>query len=118
MRFISIAILLVILSACERTLSPTKPFVLDTNPPKGSRIFQQGYTDGCETGLSGMGNQFTKVFHDFQYDTQYADNKVYNRMWDTSNNYCRLFLFVNDEHLNSPDFERYNKPFWFMGDGK
>ena len=67
--------------------------------------------------MSSMGNQFTKVFHNFQYDASLADNKLYNRMWDASNNYCRLFLFVYDEHTdfnnNNEDFIKYDKPFWF-----
>jgi hypothetical protein len=110
-----ITTLTLMLSACQggRTLSVTHPYALDTTPPPGSTMFQKGYTDGCESAMSGMGNQFIKVFHSFQYDASLANDKVYTRMWDASNNYCRLFLFVYDENVNSEEFKQYDKPVWF-----
>ena len=110
-----LAILLCMLSACVggRNLSMTHPYALDTTPPPGSPVFQKAYVDGCESAMSGMGNQFIKVFHGFKYDASYAQDKLYNRMWEASNNYCRLFLFVYDEHVNNDYFGQYDKPFWF-----
>lgn len=115
MRITILIFIVFMLVACSdgRNLSITHPYALDTTPPSGSPVFQQAYTDGCESAMSGMGNQFIKVFHNFQYDTTKAKDKLYNRMWDASNNYCRLFLFVYDEHINSDAFNKFDKPVWF-----
>ncbi len=115
MKYTIVIVCIVMLCACSgnRSYSPTRPYALDVTPPPGSPIFQQGYSDGCESALSGMGNQFVKVFHGFTYDTTQTKNKLYTRMWDASNNYCRLFLFVGDEYLQNEDFHGYEKPIWF-----
>ncbi len=119
MKMLQIIIIAFVLFACEggRNLSITHPYALDTSPPPGSVLFQKGYSDGCESALSGMGNQFIKVFHNFQYDASLSHDKVYGRMWDSSNNYCRLFLFVYDENIdytnNNDTFTKFDKPFWF-----
>ncbi len=115
MKLFFLSMIMLILTACEggRSLSLTRPYALDATPPSGSPEFQQGYADGCESALSGMGNQFIKVFHEFKYDTSLANNKVYDRMWNASNDYCRLFLFVGDEQLESNDHKQYDQPVWF-----
>ncbi|MET0155141.1 MAG: hypothetical protein ABW189_03430 [Rickettsiales bacterium] len=97
-----------------RSLSLGRPFALDPTPPPGSPPFRQAYKDGCESALSGMGNPFIKMFHHFSYDTRMANDQTYNRTWNASNDYCRLFLFTGDEHLQNEEFQRYDKPFWFM----
>lgn len=113
MRVITILLLLVF-GGCEggRNFSATRPYALDVTPPPGSPLFQKAYVDGCESAMSSMGNPFIKVFHSFKYDASLAKNGLYSRVWDASNNYCRLFLFVNDDQLNNPDFQHYNKPIW------
>lgn len=107
-------LMLLMLAGCTggRSFSISRPYALDASPPPGSPVFQQAYTDGCESALSGMGNSFIKVFHTFQYDASKIRNPLYDRVWNASNNYCRLFLFVSDDHLNNPDFRQYNKPIW------
>jgi hypothetical protein len=115
MKYFGTVLLLLALAACSnggRSFSVSHPYTLETSPPPGSPLFQQAYTDGCETAMSGMGSQFIKMFHNFQYDAKYANNTKYNRVWQSANDYCRLFLFVGDEQLSNPDFQQYNKPVW------
>jgi hypothetical protein len=68
----------------------TKPSSMVTTPPEGPQEYTQGWTDGCETAMSGYGNSFYKMFHTAQKDPAYIGNPVYDQVWRDAYNYCRV----------------------------
>ena len=88
--------LLTIVTACDPTrenfFAPNKrlfTYVID-----GPDNYQQGYLDGCETGLStGFANDYYKTFYRFRKDIDRikAGDKVYLRAWSSAMIYCRHY---------------------------
>ena len=52
-------------------------WTLNMTPPPGEPDYQQGWSDGCESGISGYGNQFYKNFYDWKQDPSKVTNPVY-----------------------------------------
>ena len=62
--------------------------------PPGPPAFQQGWLDGCETGLAtGFANDYYKTFYKFKKDINMVKNKVtlYTRAWSSAMIYCRHY---------------------------
>lgn len=70
----------------------SKPSYMDTKPPEGPEEYTQGWTDGCETAMSGYGNSFYKMFHTAQKDKRYIGNPVYDQVWRDAYGYCRVHM--------------------------
>jgi hypothetical protein len=68
------------------------------SPPPGPPIYQQGWMDGCESGFSGYGNNFDKVFHTWKQDPELAQNSVYYRIWKDAYGYCANYGMMSQEH--------------------
>ncbi len=71
-------------TACH---SPT-PALL-SNVPEGPPEYQQGWKDGCESGLTTYGNDWYKSFYSFKQDRKLVDNDTYFKVWQDAFNYCR-----------------------------
>lgn len=68
----------------------TKPLVLNTTPPPGPYNYQQGWKDGCETGISAT-NTSTQQFlgtHRFTIDPALRNDTLYNKAWRYAFNHC------------------------------
>ena len=68
-------------------------------PPPGPPEYQQGFLDGCESGFSGYGNSFNKLFWTWKQDPQLAENNpVYYQIWKDAYTYCANWSMITDEH--------------------
>lgn len=87
--------LMVGLSACtgkDGTLDLTKPAYLDLTPPEGPPEYEQGWSDGCESGLNAYNHNFYKFlrFHDYKQDAHLRNNKMYYQAWQDAYVYCAI----------------------------
>lgn len=82
------------LAACD----PTKPVSLDLTPPPGPPEYQQGFKDGCESGISGYGTPFYKTFHRVRQDPVLSQNPVYYQIWKDAYAYCRTYVMTQKTH--------------------
>ena len=76
----------------------TKPFTLDMTPPPGPPEYQQGFSDGCESGYSGYATGFNKVFWDWKQDSELAQTPIYYKIWKDAYSYCSLYAMAADLH--------------------
>lgn len=75
------------------TFDMTKPYSLDLTPPDGPPIYQQGWSDGCESGLSAYSGNFYKFMrvYDYKQDARLRTNKMYYQVWQDAYVYCAVF---------------------------
>lgn len=65
---------------------------------EGPEIFRQGYADGCESGYSGYGNNFNKMFYTWKQDPILAQDPVYYQIWKDAYSYCANYGMMVDAH--------------------
>jgi hypothetical protein len=53
-------VLMVLLTHCRFLTTPPS---VQIEPPPGPPEFQQGYKDGCTSGIAAYGSQYYKLFH-------------------------------------------------------
>jgi hypothetical protein len=94
MRYLLTLALLVGLAACD----PTKPVSLNTTPPAGPPEYQQGFKDGCESGIAGYASPFYKTFHTVKQDGVLAQNPIYYQIWKDAYAYCRTYVMTQATH--------------------
>lgn len=83
-----------------------KPASLDLEPPPGSAEYRQGWSDGCESGLSAYGTPFYKTFHRVKQDPILAQNKVYYQVWKDAYAYCAVYVMTQATHgVGNRDFQ-------------
>lgn len=68
------------------------------SPPEGPKMYQQGYTDGCQSGYSAYSNSFNKIFYQWKQDPKLAQNAVYYKIWKDAYAYCALYGMMVDAH--------------------
>lgn len=93
--------LLLMLPACTSMHSDFglgKPASLSMTPPAGPPEYSQGWSDGCETGIAGYGNSFTKMFYTAKKDPNYIYSPVYNQVWRDAYAYCRTYIKTAQLH--------------------
>ncbi len=80
-------------NADESIFAP-KPLGLgNPNKDSGSPVYQQGFDDGCKTGLATMVSDAYKSFYGFKQDPYMVDNPVYYKAWKDAYQYCRQYAF-------------------------
>lgn len=82
------------LSACsvaERITNP-RPYGL-AETPKGSPMFQKGWDEGCESGLTVYGNDVYKAAYGWKQDPELVLNDEYYRSWKEAYTYCRWYAY-------------------------
>ena len=69
----------------------TKPLSIDTRPPSDAHpIYQQGWADGCESGLSST-TEKVQLFlqtHKYYYDPKLRYNNLYEKAWQYAYKHC------------------------------
>ena len=89
-----------------------RPSSLKFSPPDGPPHYQQGWLDGCESGLKGYGNNFNKVFHKYKQDPELAQNPEYYQIWKDAYGYCAMYaMSVGNHGLGNND----QKGAWIFG---
>lgn len=60
-------------------------------PQNGSPEFNQGWRDGCDTGMAAFGNYTYKLIYGFKKDMTLINNAEYNAAWNSAYNTCRWY---------------------------
>ncbi len=93
-RFMLICAMLLIAlmaSGCGERYQGKAAYSLDMRPPEGPPEYQQGWKDGCETGIAANTTDFYKFFNKIKMDPELIKNPVYRRVWTDAYNYCWFF---------------------------
>ncbi len=97
MKKIALAIImLLLLSACSVKPQVGAPWMQDLlqNGPKGaSPIYQQGWRDGCESGIGLVSNSLQRHFYTFKQDGYQVQNPEYYIAWKNSLQYCQNYVY-------------------------
>lgn len=72
---------------------------VNAEPPPGPPIYQKGFRDGFESGYSGYGGSFSKLFYTWKQDPKLVDNEMYYRIWKDAYAYGALLGMMTDEHM-------------------
>jgi hypothetical protein len=68
--------------------------LLYSGPRNGSTIFNRGWVDGCETGISVTSNRMQRHFYRFKQDYYLANNsKEYYTAWKAAYTFCQRYVF-------------------------
>lgn len=95
-RFFIILFVLVMASSCtgkDGTLDLRKPYSLDLTPPEGPIEYEQGWSDGCETGSSAYTGNFYRLLrvYELRLDVKLRDDKMYYQAWRDAFLYCAIY---------------------------
>jgi hypothetical protein len=90
---ISITLLIGMLSGCtgqNHTFDWKKPVALDMNPPEGPQNYQQGWSDGCKSGVASTNTSFHQFIGSYRFtlDNQLRYDALYNKAWKYGYNHC------------------------------
>lgn len=82
-----------LLTACGSTKVHdllTKPYMLDTKPPAGPVNYQQGWSDGCQSGIASNNTNLhmTLGSQKFTINNQLRSDHLYNTAWQYAYNHC------------------------------
>jgi len=71
-----------------------KPASLDIKPPDGPPEYQQGWSDGCESGMAAYTDALPKSFkaYKLKQDPNLRNNKMYYQIWKDAFLYCAIFM--------------------------
>lgn len=82
---IVILLLLLAVSACKPR------FVGLASVPDGPPDFQDGWKDGCDTGIAEYSSSFYKTLYKFKQDPYRTTDETYYRAWLDAKNYCSIY---------------------------
>lgn len=86
--------MLLFTSACAGTdIRPLYPAFLPPPPEGGPQEFQQGWRDGCDTGLAQHGTDVYRTAFGFKQDPSQVLNPAYYKAWKDAENFCRTYIF-------------------------
>jgi hypothetical protein len=69
--------------------------LLENGPKNASPTFQQGWRDGCESGISLTANSLQRHFYKFKQDGYQALNREYYTAWSSSYIFCERYVYQN-----------------------
>lgn len=69
-----------------------RPSTLPKPPKDAPKEYQEGWNNGCESGLAVYGNDFYKTFYGYKVDVGMLKNKTYYKAWNDAFHYCRAFI--------------------------
>ncbi len=77
-----------------------KPASLDLTPPPGPPEYEQGWSDGCESGMNAYAHDFYKSLRvfDLRLDPVLRQNRMYYQVWKDAFLYCAIYY---DSAINS-----------------
>lgn len=93
MKKLAIFLILIVITACtgpNHSFTIRKPLTLDMNPPEGPREYQQGWVDGCESGIAATNNSVMMAVgaYKFTLDKYLRHDRLYNVAWQYGYNHC------------------------------
>ena len=89
--------LFISLTACNShrgIIDFTKPPSLNTVPPKGPAVYQQGWIDGCGSGLSASVEKAQMLLktYKYKYDPRLRYNRLYEQAWHYAYKHCAFAI--------------------------
>ncbi len=70
------------------------PFGIGEVPKGGSPEFEQGWKDGCNSGIAAYGgSHYRNLGYKFKQDWRMINNKDYYQAWQDSYLYCRWYIW-------------------------
>lgn len=88
-----------LLTACERPggfMQKIKPnSYLFAHMPPGPYMYEQGWKDGCSTGIGAQSNDFYKSFYNYEFKPHMFKNEYYYKAWKVAFDYCRGYTYGN-----------------------
>ena len=81
---------ILLLTACNN--SPFRPVFHPDLPKDGSPLYQQGFKEGCNTGMTVYGNDITRIEYSTSVQPALMTNKTYRNAWKLGNRYCRFHV--------------------------
>ena len=92
--YITLIFLCLSLSSCASIKDKMKPLKLVfDHKPAGPFEYEQGWDDGCESGLSVKPNDYYRTFYRYKQQNNLLHNPYYYRAWKTSFDYCRAYAY-------------------------
>jgi hypothetical protein len=90
-------IFMVMLSGCNGRngwADLTKPVSLNVKAPPGPLSYRQGWSDGCESGLSAANDQVQLFLrtHQFTLNPRMKRNPLYFKAWTYAYNHCAFSM--------------------------
>jgi hypothetical protein len=83
-----------LLAACGGgEMRPLYPPFLPPPPSGGPAEFQQGWKDGCDTGLAAHGTDIYRTAFKFTQNPSLILNPAYYQAWKDGENYCRTYIY-------------------------
>lgn len=100
---IRLSIIALLLASCtgkDGTFDTRKPYSLDLTPPEGPYEYEQGWTDGCESGMQAYAADFYKSIRAFTFrqDENLRTNKMYYQAWKDAFLYCAEYIDAVNTH--------------------
>lgn len=91
-----ISVCIIALSACtgkDGAFDIRKPYAMDLTPPDGPPEYQQGWSDGCESGSHAYSGGMYKLMGAFELkqDEVLRNNRMYYQVWKDAFLYCSLY---------------------------
>jgi hypothetical protein len=91
-KILALIIISLSMTACNSgyKLDFSKPITLNTTPPEGPTEYQQGWKDGCESGISATNTSFYMTIgaHKYTLDEELRNNNLYAVAWKYGYNHC------------------------------
>lgn len=103
LRNLLVILLLVIMTAACKP----RPFGMAYAPSDAPPMYQDGWEDGCSSGLAAYGNDVYKAFYSYKQDVQKIKDRTYYKAWIDSFNYCRAYVnrYLIDGYWSQDGFE-------------
>ncbi len=86
-------VVMVSMSACSAARPNARIF--NQTPDGAPSLYQQGWKDGCESGMAMVGNQLYKVVYKNTVNPQLVNNTQYYRGWSEARIYCAHYTMAN-----------------------
>lgn len=84
-------LLLILVSGCSFKYEPQTLKQAGGIPQNGSESFNQGWRDGCDSGMAAFGNYTYKMIYSFKKDTRKLNDAEYVSAWNSAYNTCRWY---------------------------
>lgn len=91
MKNVVVIFLILLLTACGFKYEPATLRQGGGIPQNGSPAFNQGWRDGCDSGMAAFGNYTYKLIYGFKKDTKQLNNPEYVSAWNSAYNTCRWY---------------------------
>lgn len=96
-RVLTLLTVIFLTTACQivggGTVRPLNPAFMPSAPQGGPEEFQQGWKDGCDTGMAQHGTDIYRTSYSFTQNPRLVLNPAYYKAWKDAENYCRTYVF-------------------------